>query len=125
MILASEERIKEYTEKGVWIEKTLLDDFREHARKSPDRIAMVDPPNKAALLGREAERVSYADLDAAVEGTAAALAAAGIKKDDIIIVQLPNCWELAMLYLATARAGAVISPTPLQWRAKRSEEHTA
>jgi len=34
----------------------------------------------------------------------------------IIIVQLPDCWELAMLYLAIARAGALISAVPMQWR---------
>ncbi|MFH1134908.1 MAG: class I adenylate-forming enzyme family protein [Pseudomonadota bacterium] len=118
MILASEERIREYTDKGVWVEKTLLDDFREHVRAHPARTAVVDPVNKMALLGREAERITHAELNSAVEGTAAALAAAGVRKDDIILVQLPNCWELAMLYLAAARVGGVISPTPMQWRAK-------
>ena len=118
MILASEERIKEYTESGVWVKKTLLDDFREHAANTPGRIAFVDPPNKMDLLGREPERITYADFNAAVEGVAAGFAAAGIKKDDIILAQIPNCWELGMLYLAAARAGAILSPTPMQWRAK-------
>ncbi len=45
----------------------------------------------------------------------------GVKKDDIVMVQLPNCWELAMLYLAIARAGAIISPLPVQWRASELE----
>ena len=32
------------------------------------------------------------------------------------MVQLPNTWELAMLYLAITRTGALISPMPMQWR---------
>ncbi len=118
MILASPERISEYTSKGCWGARTLLDDFKHHARSMPERTAMVDPLNKEALLGTAPERVSYTDFDRAVEATASALHAEGIDKDDIVLVQLPNCWELAMLYLAVARAGGVISPMPMQWRAK-------
>ena len=118
MILASEEQIRTYTELGCWGARTLLEDFREHARRTPERTALVDPRNKEALLGTVPERVNYAELVRAVEGTATALTASGIGKDDIVIVQLPNCWELAMLYLAVARAGATLSPIPIQWRSK-------
>ena len=118
MILASDEQIRAYTELGCWGTKTLLEDFHEHARKTPERTALVDPRNKEALLGVAPERVTYGEFARAVDGTASALAASGIGKDDIVIVQLPNCWELAMLYLAIARAGATISPIPLQWRSK-------
>lgn len=118
MILATRSAIEEYTAAGCWGTRTLLDDFRDHAARMPGRVAVVDPPNKEALLGRPPERVTYQELSRAVEGTASALVAAGIEKDDIVLVQLPNCWELAMLYLAVARAGAIISPVPMQWRAK-------
>ncbi|CAB3391555.1 class I adenylate-forming enzyme family protein [Kyrpidia spormannii] len=49
---------------------------------------------------------------------AQALVDRGLRKDDVVMVQLPNVWELAMLYLAVARAGGVIAPIPVQWRAK-------
>lgn len=118
MILASKKAIEEYTAAGCWGTRTLLDDFRDHAASMPDHVAIVDPLNKEALLGQPPERLSYRDLARAVEGTASALAAAGIGKDDIVLVQLPNCWELAMLYLAIARAGAIISPVPMPWRSR-------
>ncbi len=118
MILASKERIKEYSEAGCWGSRTLLDDFEQNVRETPDHVAIVDPYNKAALLGVETERPTFAELNRAVEGTAAALKALGIGKDDIIMVQLPNCWELAMLYLAICKAGGVITPSPMQWRSK-------
>ncbi len=118
MILASRSAIEEYGAAGCWGTRTLLDDFREHAARMPGHVAVVDPPNKQALVGLPPERVTYRELAGAVEGTASALAAAGIGKDDIVVVQLPNCWELAMLYLAIARAGAVITPVPMQWRSR-------
>ena len=43
---------------------------------------------------------------------------AGLQKDDVVMAQMPNCWELAMLYLAVSRAGGILSPVPMQWRAK-------
>ena len=82
----------------------------------PDALCLVDPLNKEALVGLKPERLTYRELDRAVDATAEAFIAKGIKKDDIIMVQLPNCWELAMLYLAITRAGALISPLPMQWR---------
>jgi acyl-CoA synthetase (AMP-forming)/AMP-acid ligase II len=121
VILASPERIKEYTEKGYWGQKTLLDVFFEHVKKNPQRVALVDPPNKEQLVGLPPERVTYEELARAVDATAAALQEMGIEKDDVVVVQLPNIWELAMLYLAVCRAGGIISPLPVQWRAREFE----
>lgn len=122
MILASPETIKKWTEAGAWgTDKTLVDCFKEHVRKQPDMVCLVDPMNKETLLGQKPERLTYKELDRAVDATAEAFLALGIKKDDIIMVQLPNCWELAMLYLAITRAGALISPMPMQWRKSEYE----
>lgn len=116
MILAAPEIIKEYTEKGWWGKKTLLDYFKEHARANPDLTALIDPLDREELVGTPPERVTYSELERSVDATATALLEMGIGKDEIVVVQLPNCWELAMLYLAIARAGALIAPLPVQWR---------
>jgi len=116
MILASQEMIREWTEKGAWGKKTLIDFFKENVKKDSDKECLVDPLNKKDLVGLEPERLTYRQLDKAVDATAESLIARGIQKDDIIMVQLPNCWELAMLYLAITRAGGLISPMPMQWR---------
>ena len=118
MILASQESIAEYTGKGCWGSRTLLDDFYEHAVKMPDKTGIVDPLNKEALVGSPPERMSYSELSKAVDGMASALLHCGIQKDDIVVVQMPNCWELAMLYLAICKVGGIISPAPMQWRSK-------
>lgn len=121
MILASREMIKEWTEKGAWKKETFIDYFKENVRKAPDKECLVDPLNKKDLVGLEPERLTYRQLDRAVDATAEALIKKGIQKDDIIMVQIPNCWELAMLYLAITRAGGLISPMPMQWRSSEIE----
>ena len=121
MILATEGMIREWTEKGAWGKKTLIDYFKENVSRNPDAVSVVDPYDKEDLVGFKSERLTYRELDRAVDATAEGFLKIGIKKDDIIMVQLPNCWELAMLYLAITRAGGLISPLPMQWRASELE----
>lgn len=121
MILAAPERIEEYTQKGFWGYKTLLDYFKEHVKNMPTRVALVDPLNREELVGSAPERITYQQLDQAVDAVAFSFVEMGLVKDDIIILQLPNTWELAMLYLAIARAGGLASPVPMQWRLKELE----
>ena len=45
-----------------------------------------------------------------------ALLEAGVGKDDVVMVQLPNIVELVVTYLACARIGAILSPLPVQFR---------
>ncbi len=116
MILASRQNIQTYTDMGVWGRRTLIDYFKAHAEEAPDRVCIVDPPNKQDLVGLEPERLTYREFDRSVDAVASGLAAAGLKKDDVVVVQMPNCWELAMLYLAVSRAGGIISPAPVLWR---------
>ena len=121
MILAPAERIRLYTEKGWWGRKNLLQYFEEHVAEMPEHMALVDPLNREELTGSAPERLTYRELQKASLQVAVALVNLGIGKDDIVLVQLPNTWELAMLYLAISRAGAVISPVPMQWRLKELE----
>jgi acyl-CoA synthetase (AMP-forming)/AMP-acid ligase II len=117
-----DERIDQYEQAGVWGDTTLLDRFANTVEEAPDREAVVEPPNTDELVGREPERFSYAEFDDRIDGIAAGLRERGVEKDDIVVVQLPNTWELAAMYLAVARAGGVISPLPVQWR-RRELEH--
>lgn len=116
MIFATQESIAKYTKLGVWNGTTLIDYFKAHVKANPDKICLVDPYDRQSLTDTKPERLTYAQFDQAIDATASALANIGIGKDDIVIVQLPNTWELAMLYLAIARVGAVITPVPVQWR---------
>jgi acyl-CoA synthetase (AMP-forming)/AMP-acid ligase II len=110
------QQIDRYEQADVWKDDTLLEQFTATVTQYPERTAVVDPPNTQELVDREPERLTYAELLDAVDAVAASLRKTGISKDDFVIAQLPNTWELAMLYLAVARAGAVLSPMPIQWR---------
>jgi acyl-CoA synthetase (AMP-forming)/AMP-acid ligase II len=118
VILHKPEIIEEYTGNRYWGNSTLLERFAANCVAHPDREAVVDPPNRDELVGTPAQRLTWAEFSRAVDATAAELASRGFGKDDILVAQLPNVWELAMLYLAAAKAGGLLSALPLQWRRK-------
>jgi acyl-CoA synthetase (AMP-forming)/AMP-acid ligase II len=122
MILCSEGRIKEFTDKGWWGKQTFKDIFLRNVERSPDALALVDPANRAEVTDGPAQRLTYAQLRTQVERLAAHLIEQGIGKDDIVAVQLPNTAELVMVYLAAAYIGALISPLPWQYREYELEQ---
>jgi len=75
MILASQENIQKWTASGAWGTKTFIDYFKGHVRKDPDKVCLVDPLNKEALLGLKPERLTYRELDRAVDAVAEGLLA--------------------------------------------------
>ena len=116
-ILATKERLEKYTREGWWDNVTLLARFKKSVEKCPDRLAIVDAPNKEELAGYKPERLTYRELDERVDRAASFLLDLGIGKDDLIIAQMPNTIELVIAYLAAWRITAVLSPVPVQWRA--------
>ena len=59
MIPVTQELIQEYSSKGYWGDKTILDYVFENAKATPDKEALVDPYNKPALVGGEAKRLTH------------------------------------------------------------------
>jgi acyl-CoA synthetase (AMP-forming)/AMP-acid ligase II len=116
MILHNPELIREYTEQGYWGTDTLSDLFLKNAARTPDAVALVDPPNRAELTGGDPQRLTYAQLRDQVDRLADRLLGLGVGRDDVIMVQLPNVVEIVLVYLAAARIGAVVSPLPVQYR---------
>jgi acyl-CoA synthetase (AMP-forming)/AMP-acid ligase II len=116
MIVAAEEKRKAYREAGWWGDQTLADLFFANAARNPDRLALVDAPNRADFAFGAPRRLSYAGMQAEVERYAGALVAAGIGKDDVVMIQLPNISEFVSLYFAAATIGAIVSPVAVQYR---------
>jgi len=73
---------------------------RRTARRAPDKLALVDG----------ATRLTFAELDALVDATAAALAGAGLGPGDRLALLCHNCWQFVVLDFACARAGVVLVP---------------
>jgi acyl-CoA synthetase (AMP-forming)/AMP-acid ligase II len=122
MILVSQERIEEYTSKGWWGTETLDGLFRRNVARHPDNVAVVDPANRSEITDGRPRRLTYSELDQSVNQLACCLLEKGLRRDDIIVVQLPNSVELVMVYLAANRLGLVVSPLPVQYREYEIEQ---
>lgn len=117
MILVPQSKIDEYVGKGWWGEQTMAGLFIDTAERQPDTFAVADPPNQRDLVGTDAQRWTWGELLEQAGRHAALLHAQGLRKDDIIVLQLPNCVQMHALYLACAVSGIVVSPVPMQYRA--------
>ena len=82
----------------------------------PDSEALVDAPNRASFFTGEPQRLTWGDLDNAVNGVASALQAGGVNAGDAVAIQLPNAVELPISLMACFRIGAVATPFPIQHR---------
>lgn len=125
MRLVPEARIREYTEKGWWGDKTLWDYFVERCAEHPQRQALVDAPNRGDFMHGEPQSLTWEQAAQAVDRYCRALLDAGLRQDDIVIVQMPNCVELSLIYLACLRLGIVVSPVPIQYRNHELEQIAA
>jgi acyl-CoA synthetase (AMP-forming)/AMP-acid ligase II len=117
MRLYSEEQVAGFLRDGWWSGKTFLDLLDEHVRARPDVVSVVDPANREVITDGAPRRLTWAEVDVEVRRLARALFRAGIGKDDVVGVQLPNGVELAVAYLAATSLGAIACPFPVQYAA--------
>ena len=80
--------------------RTLSDDLRASAARSADRTAVVYGDR----------RLTYAELDRAVDGFAAGLRQLGVRRGDRVAVVLANGVETAIAIYGAMRAGAGFTP---------------
>lgn len=116
MFLTAKSQTEDYRAKGWWGTKTVDDMLQDAISAHPTNIALVDPLNRVSLDGVPPRSLCWSDLGAEVEKTAAALLARGLKKDDRLVVQLPNTVDAVIIFLAAARIGLIISPVVMQYR---------
>ncbi|MBU1348102.1 MAG: acyl--CoA ligase [Alphaproteobacteria bacterium] len=116
MIVIPKDRIKEMKSKGWWGDQTLDDLYQKHVAAHPDAEALVDPLNAADVVGGLPDRLTWRETAHAVDRLAAVLMAHGIRKDQVVVIQLPNIAELTIAYLACLRLGVIASPAPVQYR---------
>jgi len=83
-----------YHREGLWTDDTIPGLIRAHAKRTPERIAIVEA----------GQRITWAQLAAAMERTAAGLASAGIDRGDAVIVRVRDS---AAFVVACAAAHAV------------------
>ena len=81
-------------------------------------IAATRYPKKTALLFQQ-ERWTYEHLRERVQRLSCGFQRLGVKKGDRVAVAMWNCSELIVIYLASARIGAIF--TPLNYRLTQAE----
>ena len=93
MILVAQTQIDDYTAKGWWGSVTLWDLFVKNLDEQPEAQAVVDAPNRADFAHGTPRRLSWAQLAIEVDQFSLQLLAKGIQRDDVLVMQLPNCVE--------------------------------
>jgi fatty-acyl-CoA synthase len=86
-----------------------IDIARRHSLGDIPRRTAQRYPRKPAIIDG-ATTLTFAEFEATVDRTAAAIAAAGLVKGDRLAVLSHNCWQFAVLDFAAARAGVVLVP---------------
>ncbi|MEX0752512.1 MAG: class I adenylate-forming enzyme family protein [Xanthobacteraceae bacterium] len=95
---------------------TIDDLFRHAVARRPSAPALVDPPNRAVFTDGPPRRLSYAEADRLVPGSAGRLRRLGLPTDAIVGIQLPNTVESVLALLGVMRAGMIAAPMPVLWR---------
>lgn len=105
------EMVEEYTRKGYWDKRTLSDLWKGNAKDHPHEEAIVD--SKTRLTWKEANRW--------IDRLSLAFWELGLKRDDLIVIQIPNSVELCLLRIACERAGLLCLPVLRTWRQREME----
>lgn len=109
--LLTPELIEEYTAAGYWSDETLADVFRRNAWVFPDKVAYVD----------DHSQVTWGEVWQVSGEVASGLARRGVRRGDVVAVQLPNRLEFVFVLAAVVRLGAVFCQFPPDYRAREIE----
>nr|WP_202529172.1 AMP-binding protein [Streptomyces sp. SID486] len=96
----------EYRRRGWWRDETFLDDLHHRARLHPRKLAIA----ARRVAESRTDTLDYAELARLSDRFALALLRLGVRRGDVVAVQLPNRWEMVPLMFACMRVGAVICP---------------
>ena len=92
--------IQEYTRKKYWNSVTYADLFERNALVIPDKEALVDDSGT---------RVTWRQANDLIDKLVIKLDDLGYRKDDKLIIQLPNRVEIVLLLIACEKAGVISS----------------
>ena len=93
----TQEEIDQFIAHRYWDRENSLDIWERNAEKYPNDEAVVDSKSRLTWLEvkRRSDRIAISFIEL------------GIQKDQILLIQLPNCAELPVLRLACEKAGII------------------
>jgi len=116
MVLVQPETIAAYTAHGWWGKQTLWDLFVQQRSLRGGAEAVVDASNRSDFAHGTPRRLSWRELAQETDRFSLLLLQQGLRRDDIVVVHLPNGVEQYVVYLACARLGLIVTPVPVQYR---------
>lgn len=102
----TKEQIEYYTQLGFWDKWTFCDYVKRWAAAFPNKEALVD--NRT--------RLTWSQYKTMMDRLALNFLELGIKRDDLVVTQIPNCVEAIITEMALARIGACVVPLAMPWR---------
>jgi len=102
----TKEQISYYTGLGFWDKWTFCDYIKRWAAAFPDKEALIDSKT----------RLTWSQYRMMMDRIALNFLELGIKRDDLVVTQIPNCVEAIVAEFALARIGACVVPLAMQWR---------
>jgi non-ribosomal peptide synthetase component E (peptide arylation enzyme) len=100
-----------YRAAGLWLNRNFFDVIEERARAHPDREVFADA----------ARRISYGTLKHEIEQCAEFLRRIGIRRGDVVTVQLPNRIAFPVVFFSLELIGAVANKVNPDFRARELE----
>ncbi|HZF83092.1 MAG TPA: cyclohexanecarboxylate-CoA ligase [Burkholderiaceae bacterium] len=91
---------------GLWPDRTVNDELDACLAECPDKTALT----ALHADGMPGRRLSYRALAQLADRMAVGLHRLGVRRNDVVAMQLPNGWPFTALYLACSRIGAVLNP---------------
>ena len=92
--------------RGFWLDRTINDALDACVTSCPDKLALTAVQRESGAI----RRFTYRELATLADRIAVGLAKLGVGRNDVVAMQLPNCWQFSLLYLACSRIGAVLNP---------------
>ncbi len=106
----------------VAMSSTLVDLARRHSLGDLPRRTAQRTPHKLALVDGET-RLTFAELESAVDRAAGALAASGLVQGDRLAILSHNCWQFVVLSFAIGSARRDPRARQLHARGRRDRVH--
>ena len=91
---------------GYWQDRTINDEIDACLAQCPDKLALA----AVSVASGQTRRFTYRQLVTLADRIAVGLTRLGVGRNDVVAMQLPNCWQFTALYLACSRIGAVLNP---------------
>src|SRR3972149_7630021 len=105
------EMIEEYFAKGYWTEDTTSRLWDQNARRYPDKEAFVSSQ----------KRLTWSQVKKMSDRLAWGFLKTGLKKGDVLLLLLPNCWGSYIVRVACEKAGVLCATAMMSLREREIE----